>query len=190
MMLATIGSDIRDRHAGEIINLQLKNHHMLDTVGNMSGKQSSGELRYHHEENDDEAAYGQEDASNDRYREENLNFVSDGNDTFMEDMMKTTAAKLTKDERKSAMHRQSNEQVGKILKPSTLYPAVYGATTLKTRNKGKHSIPWMNRGSRHDQSQPRSRINLQEEQQAGADSMTMGNGLGLGHLTLNATSNN
>lgn len=47
-MLATIGSDRRrDRHAGEIINLQLGNKHaMMEATGSLGSRRSSGQFRY------------------------------------------------------------------------------------------------------------------------------------------------
>jgi len=47
-MLATIGSDRRrDRHAGEIINLQLGNKHaMMEATASLGSRKSSGQFRY------------------------------------------------------------------------------------------------------------------------------------------------
>ena len=43
----TINSDLRDQHAGEIINLQLNNHLSIESVNNvMNSRKSSGEFRY------------------------------------------------------------------------------------------------------------------------------------------------
>ena len=57
--------------------------------------------------------------------------------------------------------------------PSTLYPAIYAKQPNKLAARGKQPMPWAARANRNDQSQPRDRILVQEEQQAGADSMTM-----------------
>ena len=43
----TINSDLRDQHAGEIINLQLNNHLSIESVNNViNSRKSSGEFRY------------------------------------------------------------------------------------------------------------------------------------------------
>ena len=45
--LMTINSDLRDQHAGEIINLQINNPLSIESVNNViNSRKSSGEFRY------------------------------------------------------------------------------------------------------------------------------------------------